>query len=259
MQTSKSNFGRPQKSKIIRTIYITIMLSLNNVQVAVDKKEIIHDFSYQFEQGKIYAILGPNGSGKSTLVQSIIGNPRYSLASQSSLMLNKHILMNLTPDKRSQLGIGITFQSPIALQGISVFQLLRLARKEWDVVKLYEDIERIAKELKIKKELLERPLNEGASGGERKKLEILQMAILNPSIIFFDEIDTGVDVDSLRTIFTFLLKYKKDKTYVFITHYSKIFSYLQVDGVLVMKEGKLVAQGGKELIEAIDTKGYEAF
>ncbi len=128
-----------------------------------------------------------------------------------------------------------------------------------DVVELYEKIERFAKELKIKKELIDRALNEGASGGERKKLEVLQMAILDPSIIFFDEIDTGVDVDSLKTIFMFLKKYRKDKTYVFITHYSKIFAYLEPDEVLVMKEGRLAAKGGKEIIEIIEKKGYEAF
>jgi Fe-S cluster assembly ATP-binding protein len=235
------------------------MLSLQKIQVRIEKKEILHDFSYVFKKGKTYAIMGPNGSGKSTLVQTIIGNPIYSLASHSSIIFNKKKLNNLSSDKRAKMGIGITFQSPISLQGISVFQMLRLAIKDMDVLELYEKIEKFALELKIKKELIDRPLNEGASGGERKKLEVLQMAILNPSIIFFDEIDTGVDIDSLKTIFTFLKKYKKSKTFVFITHYSKIFAYLEPDEVLVMKEGKLVKKGGKELIEIIEKKGYEAF
>lgn len=235
------------------------MLSLKNVVVNVEKKEILHGFSYRFEKGKIYAIMGPNGSGKSTLVQAIIGNTQYTVSNTSSIHFNKKKLNGLSPDKRAKRGIGITFQTPLALQGISVFQLLRLALKQVDVIQLYENIEKIAKELKIKKELIDRPLNEGASGGERKKLEVLQMAVLNPSTIFFDEIDTGVDVDSLKTIFTFLKKYKKDKTFVFITHYSKIFSYLTPDEVLVMKEGKLVKKGRKELIEVIEKKGYEAF
>jgi Fe-S cluster assembly ATP-binding protein len=235
------------------------MLSLHNIKVNVGEKEIIHGFSYTFEKGKIYAIMGPNGSGKSTLVQTIIGNAQYTLEKTSSILFNKKIIHNFDPDKRAKLGIGITFQNPIALQGISVFQLLRLALKKMDVVKLYESIEKIAKELKINKELIDRPLNEGASGGERKKLEVLQMAILNPSIVFFDEIDTGVDVDSLNIIFTFLKKYKKDKTLIFITHYSKIFSYLEPDEVLIMKEGKLVKTGGKEIIDVIEKKGYETF
>lgn len=235
------------------------MLSLKAVSVKVTDKALLHSISHTFEKNKIYAIMGPNGSGKSTLVQTIIGNTIYSLDEKSSLIFNKKKLNDLSPDKRAQLGIGITFQSPLALQGISVFQLLRLALKERDVLELYEEIERVAKELKIKKELIDRPLNDGASGGERKKLEVLQMAILKPKVIFFDEIDTGVDVDSLKTIFTFLKKYKKETTYVFITHYSKIFSYLTPDEVLVMKEGKIVKKGGSEVIEEIDTKGYEAF
>lgn len=235
------------------------MLSLKKVTVNAADKVILQDISHTFEKGKIYAIMGPNGSGKSTLVQSIIGNALYTLSPSSTLVLNKKKLNDLSPDKRAKLGIGITFQSPLALQGISVFQLLRLAMKDMDVLELYEKIERIAKELKIKKELIDRPLNEGASGGERKKLEVLQMAILDPSIIFFDEIDTGVDIDSLKTIFTFLKKYKGNKTFVFITHYSKIFSYLDPDEVLVMKEGRLVKKGEKELIKVIEKKGYEAF
>ncbi len=235
------------------------MLSLKNVTVQAGDKTILHDLSYTFEKGKIYAIMGPNGSGKSTLAQTIIGNAIYTLKSKSALHFGKKKINTLSPDKRAHLGIGLTFQSPLALQGISVFQLLRLALKDVDVIELHEKMEQIAKELKIKKELLDRPLNEGASGGERKKLEVLQMAILNPPIIFFDEIDTGVDIDSLRIIFTFLKKYKQDKTFVFITHYSKIFAYLEPNEVLVMKEGRLVATGGKEMIKVIEKKGYEAF
>jgi len=235
------------------------MLFLQDIRVQGGGKEILHGISYRFKKGTIFAIMGPNGSGKSTLVQTIIGNPQYSLAKSSTIIFNEKKITNLTSDKRAKLGIGITFQSPLALAGISVFQLLRLARADIDVLELYEKIEKIAKELKIKKELIDKPLNEGASGGERKKLEVLQMAILDPSIIFFDEIDTGVDVDSLKTIFTFLKKMKKNKTFVFITHNSKIFSYLVPDEVLVMKEGRLVKKGGKEVAEIIEKQGYKTF
>ena len=203
------------------------MLSLQNVKVDAGDKEILHEISHQFEKGKIYAIMGPNGSGKSTLVQTIIGNSQYSLAKTSSIMMGKKKLDGMSPDKRARLGIGITFQSPLALQGISVFQLLRLALKEVDVVELYDKIEKFAKELKIKKELIDRALNEGASGGERKKLEVLQMAILNPSIIFFDEIDTFLSkctlflvpeqVTASDVVLTNIF-IKHDKPYFFFCH-----------------------------------------
>jgi len=235
------------------------MLALHALTVTVAGKEVIHSFSYDFEKEKIYGVMGPNGSGKSTLVQTIIGNPSYTISPSSLIEFKKKKIHTLSADKRAKMGIGITFQSPLALQGISVFQLLRLALPHVDVLTLHEDMEKYAKALKIKKELLERPLNEGASGGERKKLEVLQMALLNPTIIFFDEIDTGVDVDSLKTIFSFLKKYKKDKTYVFITHYSKIFSYLKPDEVLILKEGRLVKKGGEEVVKMVEEKGYGAF
>lgn len=235
------------------------MLSLSNLTVSIGKKSILHSVTSTFKENKTYAIMGPNGSGKSTLVQAIIGNPLYELSSQSSITLNKKKIHTLSPDKRANLGLGVTFQSPLALQGVSVFQLLRLAKKDADVLKLYQSIEKIADALKIKKELIDRPLNDGASGGERKKLEILQMAVLDPSLIFFDEIDTGVDVDSLKTIFTFLKEFKRKKTFVFITHYSKIFTYLKPDAVLIMKEGKIVKEGGYEIVDIVDKKGYEAF
>jgi len=232
------------------------MITVEHLSVSAGTTPILHDLSLAFENGKTYAIMGPNGSGKSTLVQAIIGNPTYTLSVEARIKMDRASLHALSPDKRAKKGVGVTFQSPLALQGINVFQLLRLAQPEVDVLKLYDLIELYAKELKMKKELLDRSLNDGASGGERKKLEVLQMAVLNPKIIFFDEIDTGVDIDSLKTIFRFLNKIKKDKTYVFITHYSKIFDYMTPDEVIVMRQGKVVAKGTKELVQRIEKDGY---
>ena len=234
------------------------MVTVAHLTVSVGEKRIIHDVSISFVDKKTYAIMGPNGSGKSTFVQAIIGNPIYTLSVDSRIKLDKTSLHSLSADKRAKKGIGVTFQSPLALQGISVFQLLRLALPEVDVLKLYEQIETYAKELKIKKELLERSLNEGASGGERKKLEVLQMAVLNPKVVFFDEIDTGVDIDSLKTIFAFLKKIKKDKTYIFITHYSKIFDYIKPDEVIVMRQGEVVVRGQQALVQKIEKHGYDS-
>ncbi len=234
------------------------MLSIRNLSVRAAEKTILNDISHTFKNGKIYAIMGPNGSGKSTLVQTIIGNPLYSVSRNSSILFNKKKLNDLSPDKRARLGIGVTFQSPLSLQGISVFQLLRLAKKNVDVLTLYAQIEEVAHELKIKKELIDKPLNENASGGERKKLEVLQIAILKPSIVFFDEIDTGVDIDSLRVIYTFLKKIKKDSTFVFITHHNTLFSSIEPHEVLIMKEGRIVKKGDNRIVQKIEENGYES-
>lgn len=235
------------------------MIKAHKLSVQVNGAQILRSVSLEFAKGKTYAIMGPNGSGKSTLVQTILGNPVYELQRGSALYFGKTKMNDVTPDKRAQKGIGVTFQSPLALQGISVFQLLRLALPKVDALKLYETIESYAKKLKIKKELLNRPLNEGASGGERKKMEVLQIAVLNSSVVFFDEIDTGVDVDSLKTIFTFLTEIKKDKTYVFVTHYSRIFEYIKPDEVIVMKQGSVVKKGTAKLVHEIEKNGYESF
>lgn len=235
------------------------MIKTHKLSVQVNGAQILRSVSLEFAKGKTYAIMGPNGSGKSTLVQTILGNPVYELQRGSALYFGKTKLNDITPDKRAQKGIGVTFQSPLALQGISVFQLLRLALPKVDALKLYETIESYAKKLQIKKELLNRPLNEGASGGERKKMEVLQIAVLNSSVVFFDEIDTGVDVDSLKTIFTFLTEIKKDKTYVFVTHYSRIFEYIKPNEVIVMKQGSVVKKGTAKLVREIEKNGYESF
>lgn len=235
------------------------MVKTHNLSVEVNGVPILHTVTLEFSKGKTYAIMGPNGSGKSTLVQTILGNPVYELQKGSAIYYGKTKINELSPDKRAQKGIGVTFQSPLALQGISVFQLLRLALPKVDALKLYEKIETFAQQLHIKKELLNRPLNEGASGGERKKMEVLQMAVLNPSIIFFDEIDTGVDVDSLKTIFTFLKAMQQNKTYVFVTHYSRIFEYSRPDEVIIMKQGRVVKTGDASLVHSIEKNGYESF
>jgi len=238
--------------------YFRNMLQIRNLSVRAGETSILTSISIEFEKNKTYAIMGPNGSGKSTLVQTVLGNPAYELKRGSVLFLGKTKLNKLTPDKRAHKGIGVTLQAPIALQGISVFQLLRLALPKMDALTLYERIEEVALELGIKKELLQRPLNDGASGGERKKLEVLQMALLDPSVIFFDEIDTGVDVDSLKMIFTFLKKFQKGRTYVFVTHYSRIFEYIQPNKVIVMKHGSIAKTGSAQLVHEIEQDGYES-
>lgn len=232
------------------------MLNIKNLTVSVANKKIINSLNFEFKKNKIYVLMGPNGSGKSTLAMSIMGHPSYQISQGKIIFKNKDIT-KVSPDQRANLGIFLSFQSPLSLSGVSLFSLLRTAiagKKE--PLALKEEIEKTAKKLKIKEELLERSLNEGASGGERKKIELLQAAILDPELIIFDEIDTGVDVDALRTIAQFMEKNKKGKTYILITHYNRILKYVKPDEVLVMMEGKIVKQGDFSLAQDIENNGY---
>lgn len=236
------------------------MLKISNLTVSVGKKIIIDDFSYNFEKGKIYAIMGPNGSGKSTLAFSIIGHPIYKLALKSKIIFDDKNISKLETHKRVKQGVFLTFQSPQELSGVSVYQLLRIAKAgEKDIMKMFAEVKNIAQELNISEELLTRGLNQSASGGERKKLEVLQAIILDKKVIIFDEIDTGIDVDSLRTITKVLNKYKKDKTFILITHYNRVLKYLKPDKVLILINGKLKTSGGYKLADLIEKQGYKNF
>lgn len=235
------------------------MLEIKNLKVKINNKTILNNINFTFEKGKIYALMGPNASGKSTLAFSIMGHPLYKLFPSSKIIFKGKNIKKLSPEKRVKLGIFLSFQSPLALSGVNVFQVLRYAlQKKLDPLTLKEKLENISKELKLKKELLERPLNEGFSGGERKKMEILQAKAIDPEFLIFDEIDTGVDVDALKTISQFLREFKKEKkTLLLITHYNRILRYLKPDVVLVMKEGSIVKVGGRELANKIEREGYE--
>lgn len=233
------------------------MLELKNLTINVSDKTIIRNLNLKLEKNKVYVLMGPNGSGKSTLALSLMGHPLYQIRS-GKIILEKQNITKMEPDKRANAGIFLSFQSPLSLSGINIFSLLRTAVSgKKDPLALREEIEKTAKLLKIKDELLERSFNEGASGGEKKKLELLQAFILNPKLIMFDEIDTGVDVDALKTIAQFMEKNKKGKTYLLITHYNRILKYVKPDKVLVMVEGKIVKVGDHRLAENIEKEGYE--
>lgn len=235
------------------------MLTLKNLTVSIEGKKILSDISFTFKKGKAYALMGPNGSGKSTLASAIMGHPSITCARASKIMLGETDMKKLSPDKRSKLGVFLSFQTPMTLPGVTVFELLRLAlEKKIDPVVLHTQIRKYAKELHIKDELLTRSLNDGFSGGEKKKLEALQAVLLAPQFALFDEIDTGVDVDALRTIARFLKKHlPKTTTLVFITHSTRLLKYIKPQEVLVMKDGRLVKTGTGALAKKIEEKGFE--
>ncbi len=234
------------------------MLTLKNLSVSVGRKKIIKNFNFTFSKGNIYVIMGPNGSGKSSLAYAIMGHPSYNTSSKTRIILNGKRLDKLMPEKRAEKGVFLSFQSPLSLSGVSVRELLYLAlSKKKDSLTIRQEINRYAKELRISEELLSRSLNEGASGGEKKKVETLQAAVLNKEVMIFDEIDTGVDVDALRAIATFLKKHKEKKTYILITHYNRVLKYLLPDKVLILIGGELKKVGDKRLATKIEKEGYE--
>jgi Fe-S cluster assembly ATP-binding protein len=232
------------------------MLELKNLTISIEGKTIIKNLNLKLSKNKVYVIMGPNGSGKSTLALTLMGHPLYKIKS-GKIFFEKKDITNLESDKRGVAGIFLSFQSPLSLSGVSVFSLLRTAiAGKKDPLKLREQIEKTAKLLKIKEELMERSFNEGTSGGEKKKLELLQAAILSPKFLMFDEIDTGVDVDALKTIAQFMEKNKKGKTYLLITHYNRILKYVKPDEVLIMMDGKIIKRGDHKLAEKIEKEGY---
>lgn len=233
------------------------MLRLKNLSVSVGEKKIIKNFSFDFQKGKVYVVMGPNGSGKSTLSYALMAHPTYEL--NGLISLNGENITDLDAQKRAEKGIFLSFQSPLSLSGVTVFQLLQLALSGTiDPVMLRRKVLSTAKELHLSEELLRRSLNENASGGEKKKLEVLQATILDKQVQIFDEVDTGVDVDALKTIGTFLNKNKKNKTYIIITHYNRILKYVKPDEVLVLNNGKLVRTGGASLAKQIERTGYKS-
>ncbi len=236
------------------------MLTLTNLSVSIGKKKILNDISFDFHAGKTYALMGPNGSGKSTLAAAIMGQPNIQYTRASKIIIGGKNVKTLSPDQRSALGIFLSFQTPLEIPGVTVFDLLRIAlEKKMDPVTLHKQVKLYAKELRIKDELLKRSLNVGFSGGEKKKLEALQAVMLAPTFALFDEIDTGVDVDALRTISKFLKKYlPKETTLVFITHSTRLLKYINPDQVLVIKSGVLIKTGGATLAEKIEQHGFES-
>lgn len=235
------------------------MVTLHNLSVAIEGKSILEDISFTFRPGRTYALMGPNGSGKSTLASALMGHPKVSYSKQTKILVGGKNIKNLAPDKRARLGMFLSFQTPLELPGITVFELLRLAlEKKIEAVKLHGLVKEYAKELHIKEELLKRSLNEGFSGGEKKKLEALQAVLLAPRFALFDEIDTGVDVDALKTISQFLKKrLPKETTLVFITHSTRLLRYVKPEEVLVMKQGRLVKTGKGALAKKIEEQGFE--
>lgn len=238
-------------------------LKIYKICVSIDEKVILKDFSLEINSGEIHAIMGPNGTGKSTLSKVIMGDNRYKLISGEILFDGKNI-NDLTTDERARLGLFLGLQMPTSIEGVTNADFLRTAIhiKEGDnfnLMHLIKDINKTCDELKMNKDMIHRAVNSGFSGGERKKNEILQMKLLKPSIIMLDEIDSGLDVDSLKIVGENVMDYynNSDSAILLITHYQRLLDYIKPDFVHIMINGNIKKSGDASLVDEIEEKGYE--
>lgn len=239
------------------------MLSVRDLHVSVEGKEILHGVSLDVRPGEIVALMGPNGSGKSTLAFALMGHPRYAVTG-GTVTVEEKDLLRMKPEERARSGLFLSFQYPLEIPGVPLGQMLRTALRERTgiVVPAGEFIERLDRALKFLKmdtAFAERSVNEGFSGGEKKRAEILQLAVLEPRLAILDETDSGLDVDALRTVaegITAVRTAHSDMSVLLITHYERFLEFLVPDRVLVMKDGRIVTEGGKDLADRIQREGY---
>jgi Fe-S cluster assembly ATP-binding protein len=242
------------------------MLSIKNLNVAINGQQILKDFNLEIKTGEVHAIMGPNGTGKSTLASTLAGKEAYEVLSGEVTFKGKDLL-EMSPDERAREGVFLAFQYPVEIPGVSVTNFMKAAinakRRHFGLdpmdAKDFLKLMRQKMELvEIKKEMMSRSLNEGFSGGEKKRNEIFQMAMLEPSLCILDETDSGLDIDALRIVANGINKLRTaDRSFLVITHYQRLLNYIVPDVVHVMFGGKIVKSGGKELALELEEKGYD--
>ncbi len=242
------------------------MLSIQNLHAGHEGKEILRGINLEVKAGEIHAIMGPNGSGKSTLAAVIAGNENYEVT-EGAVYLEGEDLSDLAPEERAHKGIFLSFQYPVEIPGVSVTNFMRTAinesrkargQQEMPANEMLKVIREKSELLEIDRKFLSRSLNEGFSGGEKKRNEIFQMAMLEPKLAILDETDSGLDIDALRIVANGVNKLKSDKNAVIvITHYQRLLDYIVPDFVHVIHNGKIVKSGGKELAYELEEKGYD--
>jgi Fe-S cluster assembly ATP-binding protein len=248
------------------------LLEIKNLHVATeDGTEIVRGIDLAVSSNEVHAVMGPNGSGKSTLAYALMGHPAYQIT-QGDILFDGESILELEADERAQRGLFLAFQYPHAVPGVTVASFLRSAvnamRKarnggEDDPVKIPEfrkQLDAAMKDLKVPKEMAGRYLNDGFSGGEKKRVEILQMAMLSPQVAVLDETDSGLDIDALRIVANGVRNLVgPEMGALVITHYQRILNYIKPDFVHVFVDGRIVSEGGPELAEQLEAEGYEAF
>ena len=242
------------------------MLKIENLHVSIDDKEILKGLSLDVKPGEIHAIMGPNGSGKSTLSSVIAGNEDYEVI-KGSIFYNDENIEDLSAEERANKGIFMSFQYPVEIPGITVTNFIKTAinsnlkargEKEMPAGDMLKKIREKSKLLEIDSKFLSRSLNEGFSGGEKKRNEIFQMAMLEPSLAILDETDSGLDIDALKIVANGVNKLKNDyNAIIIITHYQRLLDYILPDFVHVLQDGKITKSGDKSLAVELEEKGYD--
>jgi Fe-S cluster assembly ATP-binding protein len=241
------------------------MLEIKNLQVKVEGKEILKGIDLAVNAGEVHAIMGPNGSGKSTLARALSGHPEYEVSGGAALYEGKDLL-DMDPDERARDGVFMAFQYPVEIAGVNNAYFLKaalnakrkhLGQQELDAMEFMQLVKAKAKLLDIDQSMLSRAVNEGFSGGEKKRNEIFQMALLEPKLAILDETDSGLDIDALKLVANGVNAMRApDRAFIVVTHYQRLLNYIVPDFVHVLTGGRIVKSGGKELALELEQKGY---
>jgi len=244
------------------------LLEVRNLNVQVDDREILHGLSLTVNEGEVHAIMGPNGSGKSTLSHVIAGKPGYEVTG-GEILYRGEDLLEMSPDERAAKGVFLAFQYPVEIPGVATMTFLRTAlnaqrkargESEFSTPAFLKKVREVAAGLNVPQDMLKRGVNVGFSGGEKKRNEILQMALFEPALCILDEMDSGLDIDALRIAADGVNALRSpDRAMVVITHYQRLLNYIIPDFVHVMSRGKIVKSGGKELALELEASGYTQF